>query len=75
MSDGKREHLHLLGLATWAEMTALIARLVAAVLRNKAEEVEAIRSQAHDVLDHHIDAKIASITAIREDVSREFDGK
>ena len=75
MSDGKREHLHLLGLATWAEMTGLIAVLVSAVLRNNGAEVEAIRAQAHDVLDHHIDSKIASITAIREDVAREFDGK
>lgn len=75
MSDGKRERLHLLALATWSELTATVAMMVGAVLRNDGEQVEALRRKAHDLLDQHIDSKIEGVGAIREDVKRGFDGR
>ena len=75
MSLGPRERLHILGLATWSELTATVEMLIGAVLRNDGDRVEALRRKAHDLLDHHIDAKIEGIGAIREGIKREFDGR
>lgn len=73
--SGERERTHMLGLVTWADLSATIGSLVGAVLGNDGKAVEGLRSKAHDLLDHHIDAKVESIAAIREDVKREFDGR
>lgn len=75
MSDGKRERLHLLGLATWFDLTAIVSSIIGAVLRNNGPEVEALRQRAHEILDEHIDSKIEGVGAIREDVKREYGGR
>lgn len=70
--DPDRERLHLLGFATWSELEATVALIVSGTLRNDAPSVEAARARAHDLLDQHFDAKIASVTAIRQDVAKQF---
>jgi hypothetical protein len=69
----ERARLHLEALATWSELENAVAGVVAATLRNDGAAVEAARSKAHEILDHHVDTKIASIAAIREDMAKDFD--
>lgn len=75
MTTGPREHLHIEGLASMADLHATIAMLVGAVMANKREEVEELTRQAHEQLDRHINAKVEAIAAIREAIKREFNGR
>jgi len=59
--------------AAWAEAENAAGAVVAAVLRNDAAAVEAARQRAHDMLDEHIDHKIANIALMRADMARDFE--
>ncbi len=72
MPDPRRGKILLETQATWIELEAAVRRLVVATLRNDAAAAEAVRRQAHDVLDHHLDLKVASIAAIRLDIQKQF---
>ena len=63
----------LLSLAAWTELEATVGRIIAATLRNDGEQVEALRQQAHDLIDQHIDLKIEGVGAMRERVKRQLD--
>lgn len=73
MSDKTITPPSLEALATWTELEATAGMLMAAAIRNDAKESEALRRKAHDVLDHHLDCKIATIAAIRERVRKQND--
>lgn len=60
-------------LATWTELEATAGLLMGAAIRNDAKESEALRRKAHDILDHHLDCKIATIADIRERVRKQND--
>lgn len=70
MADPERSKLILLGLAAWTELESAVGRLVAATMRDDAEAAEKARSEAHDLLDHHLDLKIQGIGAIRRDLEK-----
>jgi hypothetical protein len=60
-------------LATWTELEATAGLVMAAAIRNDSKEADALRRRAHDILDHHLDCKIATIAAIRERVRKQND--
>lgn len=63
----------ILSLAAWTELEATVSRIVAATLRDDAKAVEALRRQAHDLIDQHVDLKIEGVSAMRERVKRQMD--
>lgn len=75
MTTGPREHLQLEGLISMADLNATLALMIGAVLANKRDEVEALIREAHEQLDRHINAKIDGVSAIREAMKREFNGR
>ena len=74
MSAGERQRLHLLCLATWTELENAVGRLTGATLRDDAKAVEEACRLAHELLDHHLAAKMESVGAMREDVKRNMSG-
>jgi hypothetical protein len=72
MPDPLRGKIFLETQASCLELETAVCALVVATLRNNAEAAERVRRRAHDVLDHHLDLKIASIAAIRRDIEEQF---
>jgi hypothetical protein len=58
--------------ATWAELDAAVRQLIVATLRNDGAAAEAVRRQAHDLLDRHLDLRVEAVTAIRLDIEKRF---
>jgi hypothetical protein len=74
MPNPRRVRVFVEAQASWLELEAAVRQLVVATLRNDAATAEAVRRQAHAVLDHHLDLKVEGITAIRLDIERGFRG-
>ncbi len=72
MPDPRRGKILLETQATWLELETAVCHLVVATLRNDATAAEAVRRMAHDLLDHHLDLKVAGIAAIRLDIAKQF---
>lgn len=73
MSDQDSTRPALLALAAWTELEATSGRIVAATMRDDGPEVERLLKLAHELLDHHVNLKIASVAAMRERVRRQMD--
>jgi hypothetical protein len=74
MANPRRGRIFLEAQASWVELEAAVRQLVVATLRNDAAAAEAVRRQAHAVLDHHLDLKVEGVTAIRLDIEQSFRG-
>lgn len=73
MKDEASTRPALLALAAWTELEATAGVLLAATMRDDAAKVEALRAQAHDILDQYLDLKQETIVAIRERVRKQID--
>jgi hypothetical protein len=61
----KTAHSVILAIASWIRLEGAVKETEACALCQDPEGLERARRRAHDVLDTHIDMKLAAITALR----------